>query len=173
MRDDIGEFLGTLAGTVRQLFSQKPDYLVQLMDVRRIIEVEVVGRLCEENATISHEVDEAVLNMRRAAIDNDPSGFDNHDAAFHLGLVHSVNNEILNVFYDNLFGLIVEVIRVASRVPLKTLDEAYDEHDEIYRFIKARDAAGAKAAMKKQIEGSAGYLQRALVKDSGRKGQEG
>jgi len=169
VRDDIGEFLGTLAVTVRRLFSQQPDYLVQLMDVRRIIEVEVVGRLCEENIAINQEVEDAVQNMRRAADQGDIGSFDNFDAAFHLGLVHSVGNEILNVFYDNLFTLIVGVIRVASRVPRKTLDDAYAEHEEIYQLIKTHDAVGAKAAMKRQIDGSAGYLQTALNEENRRK----
>ncbi len=162
VRDDIGEFLGSLALTVRQLFSQKSDYFVQLMDVRRMIEVEVVGRLSSGEGAMNNEVEEALTEMRHAADAGDFSYFTDCDAAFHLGLVHSVGNEILNVFYNNLFSLILEVIRVSSRIPNKPLDEGYAEHEEIYRLIKAGDSKGAQAAMRGQIEASSSYLKVAL-----------
>lgn len=163
VRDDIGEFMGTLAVTVRQLFSQRPDYFFQLMDVRRMIEVEIVSRLCDETMTVNAEVEDAIDAMRRAAAEGDAAAFGNHDAAFHVGLVRSVGNEILNVLYGNLFSLIVNVIRMANRVTRKTLEEAFAEHDEIYRLIKDKNRAGATEAMRRQIEGSAGYLARALA----------
>ena len=171
VRDDIGEFLGTLAVTVRQLFVQKTDYVFQLMDVRQMIEVEAVCRLCRDPSMISREVEEAVLNMHRAVVEDDRTAFDSYDTAFHLGLVHSMNNDILNVFYDNLYGLIDEVIRVASHVPRKTLIQAYDEHDEMYRLIRAQDEDKARAAMARHIGNSAGYLQKTFVKESKKEGQ--
>ncbi len=164
VREDVGEFLGTLSVAVRQLFSCRSDYMVQLMDVRRIIEIEVVGRLTSGEGAINDEVERALEEMRRAAEDGDFSRFTDCDAAFHLGLVHSVGNEILNVFYDNLFALIIEVIRLSSGVPDKSLDAGYQEHLEIYRLIRDGDGEGAKAAMRRQIENSASYLQVALDK---------
>lgn len=162
VREDVGEFLGTLSVTVKQLFSCRSDYMVQLMDVRRIIEIEVVGRLTSGGGAINDEVKDALEAMRQAAEEGDFSRFTDCDAAFHLGLVHSVGNEILNVFYDNLFALIIEVIRLSSRIPDKSLDAGYREHLEIYELIRARDCEGAKAAMREQIENSTRYLQVAL-----------
>ena len=162
VREDVDEFLGTLSVTVKQLFSCRSDYMVQLMDVRRIIEIEVVGRLTSGEGEINDEVEQALEEMRRAADEGNFSRFTDCDAAFHLGLVHSVGNEILNVFYDNLFALIIEVIRLSSGVPDKSLEAGYEEHLEIYRLIRDGDGEGAKAAMRKQIENSASYLQVAL-----------
>jgi DNA-binding FadR family transcriptional regulator len=163
VRDDVGEFLGSLSITVRQLFSQKSNYFVQLMDVRRIIETEAVGCLAAvEGGGANQEVEDAIIKMRQAADAGDFSGFTDGDAAFHLGLVHSINNEILNVFYNNLFALIIEVIQVSSRVPKKSLDVAYAEHEKIYRLIKASDTDGAKAAIRRHIERSESYVRVAL-----------
>ena len=161
---DVGEFLGSLAVTVRQYLSHKSDYFVQLMDVRRIIEVEAVGSLAvgEGNAAVNGEVEDAIAGMRKAVDANDFSLFTACDAAFHLGLVHSVGNEILNVFYNNLFALITETINVSSRVPKKSLDAAFAEHDEIYRLIKQGDADGARNSIRRHIEGSAHYVRVAL-----------
>lgn len=162
VRDDVGEFLGSLANTVKQLFANNSDYLVQLMDVRRIIETEVVTRLSSEDLPIAAEVGEALSNMRAAADDKDIARFTDSDAAFHLGLVRSVGNEILNVVYDNLFSIIIDVIRVTSRVPNKSLEDGYAEHEEIHRLIVTKQPDAARAAIRKQIDHSASYLKVAL-----------
>lgn len=162
VRDDVGEFLGSLATTVKQLFANNSDYLVQLMDVRRIIETEVVTRLSSEDLPIAPEVGIALAEMRAAADAGDIARFTDSDAAFHLGLVRSVGNEILNVVYDNLFSIIIDVIRVTSRVPNKSLEDGYAEHEEIHRLILTRQAEVARAAIRKQIDHSASYLKVAL-----------
>jgi DNA-binding FadR family transcriptional regulator len=156
-RDDVNEFLGSLAVTVKQLFADRPEYLVQLMDVRRIIESEVVARLSVTGAALP-EVEAALAEMASAAAAGDQSGFTDGDANFHLALVRAVGNEILAVLYDNLFSIIVDIIRVSSRVPRKSLAEGYAEHEEIHRLIRARDGAAAVAAIRGQIDHSSDYL---------------
>jgi len=162
VRDDVGEFLGTLAVTVRQLFSTDPQYLIQLMVVRRMIETEVLGLLTAREQPMGAEVEAALDAMRHARDTGDFTGFTEADAAFHLALVHSAGNAILSVLYDNLYGLITEVIRVTSRVPTKSLEAAYAEHADIYAMVRDRDEAGAKALMRAQIDNSAAYLRVAI-----------
>lgn len=164
VRDDVGEFLGSLAKTVKQLFANNSDYLVQLMEVRRIIETEVVTRLSSEELTITQEVEDSLAEMRAAAQANDMSRFTDSDAAFHRGLVHSVGNEILNVVYDNLFSIIIDVIRVTSRVPDKSLQDGLAEHEEIYNLIKAKRPDEARNSIRRQIEESSRYLKVAMDK---------
>lgn len=157
VRDDLGEFLGSLALTVKQLFADRPAYLVQLMDVRRIIESEVVLRLAREGRVVP-DAAAALERMRTAAERQDQQAFTDGDARFHLALVKAAGNEILDVLYDNLFSIIVDIIRVSSRVPRKSLAEGYAEHEEIYRLIRARDGVGAVAAIRGQIDHSSDYL---------------
>ena len=161
-RDDIGEFLDGLGQTVRQLFAGNSAYLVQLMEVRRIIETDVVRQLAAGCRPVAPAVMEALAAMRRAADAGDTAAFTDADADFHLGLVKSLGNEILNVVYDNLFSIIVDVIRVSTRVPGKTLEDGYDEHAEIHRLITAGDGPAALAALQRQIDNSASYLRIAL-----------
>lgn len=162
VRDDVGEFLGSLAATAKTLFANNSTYLVQLMDVRRIIETDIVGRLSSERIPILPEVGRALADMRAAADAGDISRFTDSDAAFHLGLVRSAGNEILNVLYDNLFAIIIDVIRVTSRVPDKSLDAGYAEHEEIYQLIAAGQPEAAKTAIRRQIDNSSSYLKVAL-----------
>lgn len=157
VRDDVNEFLGSLAVTVKQLFTDRPEYLVQLMEVRRIIESEVVLRLSGDGRSIP-DAEIALAQMTAAASAGDRPGFTDSDANFHLALVRGMRNEILNVLYDNLFSIIVDIIRVSSRVPRKSLPEGYAEHEEIYRLILARDGKGAVAAIRNQIDHSLNNL---------------
>lgn len=162
IRGDVSEFLGTLAATVRQLFSADPDYLMQLMVVRRMIETEVIGLLAGRESPIDTGVETALDSMRRARDGGDFTGFTEADAEFHFALVRSAGNEILTVFYDNLYGLITEVIRVTSRVPSKSLEAAYVEHSDICEAIRQRKESSAKSLMKAHIDNSADYLRLAI-----------
>lgn len=163
VRDDVGEFLGTLAITVRQRFSNDPDYLIQLMVVRRMIETEVLGLLTGRENAAGKEVETALDAMRQARDAGDFARFTEADAAFHLALVRSAGNEILSVFYDNLYGLVTEVIRVTSRVPSKSLEAAYTEHADIFAAISERNESKAKALMRAHIDNSADYLRVAIA----------
>lgn len=162
VREDVDEYLGALAVTVRQKFATDPSYLMQLMVARRMIETEVIDILCARPAPPDPAVAAAVDAMRAARDSADFAGFVNADAAFHLALVHSAGNHILSLIYDNLFGLINEVIQVSSRVPTKSLQAAFAEHADIYARLCAQDAAGAQALMRAQIDNSAAYLRLAI-----------
>lgn len=162
VRDDIGEFLDSLGQTVRQLFAGNAGYLVQLMEVRRIIEVDVARQLAAGVRPIGDDVTAALGAMRRAADAGDETAFTDADAAFHLGLVRSLGNGILDVVYDNLFSIIVDLIRVNSRVPMKSLDAGYAEHRAIHDAIVARRPDAASLAIARQIADSTAYLKIAI-----------
>jgi GntR family transcriptional regulator, transcriptional repressor for pyruvate dehydrogenase complex len=164
VRKDVNEFLDTLAVTVRQRLASEPEYLQQLMVARRMIETEILEILCARDAPIAQAVKDNLDRMRVARDETDFSGFVEADAAFHLALVHSSGNRILSIIYDNFASLIGEVIQVTSRVPTKSLAEAYDEHAAIYAMIRDRDEAGAKALVRAQIDNSANYLRIAIEK---------
>ncbi len=162
VRNDVAGFLGSLALTVKQLFSTDPAYFLELMDVRRTIEVDVVGRLAAPDGQMTEAVDHALAGMSAAAAAGDAASFTGFDAAFHLGLVNSTPNRVLHLLYGNLYGLISEVIQVTSRVPRKPLRVGYAEHAEIRQLIRDKDVNGVRAAMATHIEGSAGYLKIAI-----------
>lgn len=164
VRGDVDEFLGTLAVTVRQKFSTDPAYLVQLMEVRRMIETEVLGIVIANPVPIAPDVEQELGAMRAARDAGNFEAFVDADARFHLALVHSANNAILSTIYDNLSDLIGEVIQVTSRVPTKSLEAAYAEHEAIFALIRDRNEPRAKELMRAQIDNSAAYLETAIEK---------
>ena len=164
VRNDVSHFLGTLATNLRQLFASDPDYLRQLMAVRRMIEVEVAGDLARRAEPIGSEFAQALGALRAAADAGDHEVFAARDADFHAALVASAGNAVLTELYRHLFELIIGVIRVSSRVPTKSLDRAYGEHARIHDMIASRDPEAAVRAVREHIDNSAAYLDIALRK---------
>jgi GntR family transcriptional repressor for pyruvate dehydrogenase complex len=162
VRNDVTQFLGTLAANLRQLFSTDPGYLHQLMTVRRMIEVEVAQTLARRERPISPDFEEALADLRAAADAGDHATFAKCDAEFHAALVASADNEVMTELYRHLFDLIIGVIRVSSQVPTKSLALAYEEHARIRDRIASRDPAAAAEAVRQHIDNSAAYLDIAL-----------
>ena len=159
VRDDIKQFLGSLATTVKALFAEDPAYLVQLMDVRRMFELEVVGRLAGGEGALSPDVGAALADLAAA---KDFAHYAEADAKFHRALVQSLGNEILSSVYANLYGLITEVIRLTSRVPSKTQAEGVAEHRAIFEAITRGDVEASRALMREHIDNSTTYLHQAI-----------
>lgn len=167
VRDDVEQFLGSLATTVRGLFAKDPDYLVQLMDVRRMFELEVVGRLAAGEGALSDDVGKALESLAAA---KDFAQYAQSDADFHKALVQSLGNEILSSVYGNLYGLITDVIRLTSRAASKTQADGVAEHQAIYAAIREGDVEGSRALVREHIDNSTTYLQQAIsaAKQQGR-----
>jgi DNA-binding FadR family transcriptional regulator len=166
VRDDVEKFLGSLAASIRGLFAQDATYLVQLMDVRRMFELEVAGRLAAGEGKLSDEVTAALEALAAA---KDFSHYADADANFHRALVQSLGNEIMSSVYDNLYALITDIIRLTSRVPSKTQAEGVAEHEAIHAAIASGDVALSRALMREHIDNSAAYLQQAVNRQQGRK----
>ncbi len=167
VRDDVGQFLGSLATTVRSLFAKDADYLVQLMDVRRMFELEAVGRLAAGEGALSDDVTRALTDLAAA---KDFAQYAQSDADFHRALVQSLGNEILSTVYGNLYALITDVIRLTSRQASKTQAEGVAEHEAIHAAISKGDVEASRALMREHIDNSTIYLQQAIsaAKQQGR-----
>ena len=164
VRADVGEFLETLAVTVRQLLRTNPRYLMEVMIVRRMIESDVIDLLLSGGNLDLSKAEAALADMRRAGDMKDYARFTEADAAFHQALVDAAGNGVLSIVYNNLHGLVTEVIRVTSSVPTKSYDAAYAEHVDIYNKIRAGDLDRAKSLMRAHIDNSAEYLKVAIEK---------
>lgn len=163
VRDDVQQFLGSLATTVRTLFAREPDYLIDLMDVRRMFEVEAAGRLAAGEGQLDGAIDPVLEKMRASVEARSFPDYAEADAAFHLALVQALGNDILTTVYENLYGLITDVIKLSVRVPSKSLHEGLAEHEALYRAIQSGDVEEAKAAITAHLANSTSYLQQALT----------
>jgi DNA-binding FadR family transcriptional regulator len=168
VRDDVDQFLTSLAGTVRALFAKDPASLVEVVEVRRMFELEAVGRLAAGEGGSRAPIEEALAAMQASIGAQDFGQFTESDAAFHRALVQALGNDILSTLYSNLHGIVADVIRFTSRVPRKTLAAGFAEHEAIYALIAAGKADAARAAMREHIDNSTAYLEQA-IRSSGQK----
>lgn len=168
VRDDVGEFMDSLVSSVGSLFARDESYLIQAMDVRRLIEVDVAGRLASGEGQLRPAITDALEIMRHSAKKNDFAHFSEGDASFHRALVESLGNEILTSLHGNLHSLITEVIKVSSRIPSKKLSTGLAEHEHILGLITAGKADDARTAMREHISNSTAYLEQAIRQSKNR-----
>jgi GntR family transcriptional repressor for pyruvate dehydrogenase complex len=162
IRANVDEYLETLATTIRLKFANDPEYLFQLMAARRMLEAEVAQGIDRQSSDALVEVESALKAMEMAAKSNDKDSFIRADAQFHYSVIRLGNNNVITTIYDNLFGLINEVIQVTSRVPSKPLDEAYAEHLAIFECLRDGKGTEARELLQQHIQNSATYLRLVL-----------
>ncbi len=161
VRDDIGQYLASLAVTIRSLFHKDPSHLVEVMKVRRMFEVDAARQLAQRGTDLSG-VDEALARMEDSVARRDFDAYAGADAAFHRALVHALGNEVMATLYDAIYQLVIDVILVSVRVPSKPMENGVIEHREIHAAILTGDPEKAAAAIGAHIDNSTRYLMLAL-----------
>jgi DNA-binding GntR family transcriptional regulator len=99
------------------------------------------------------EDDIALLASGESAVSHD--GFADMDSEFHRLIAQGARNHLIA---DSLARLHIHIHIFRSCFRTEIAEEAVHEHDAIIGAIKARDGAGAEAAMRRHIELSYGRL---------------
>jgi GntR family transcriptional repressor for pyruvate dehydrogenase complex len=115
-----------------------------LMEVRRILEVQIAAIAAERAVEDCFVKLEAVLDQMKSAMD-DPQAFAKHDLQFHVTLAHCTGNELLAAVLDPFADAMYEAV-LASNLP-DPPEWNLEVHRRIFERVKARDAEGAAKAM--------------------------
>ncbi|MGM0753890.1 MAG: FadR/GntR family transcriptional regulator [Bacillota bacterium] len=127
----------------------KKDDVKQLLEVRRILEVGAV------EAAASRRTDEQLKEIK-TALDQMHSASDEElgeeaDFRFHMALAKASQNELLTGLMNNVSEMMVTTMRETRRLWLyskkSTLDRLYQEHQNIYEAIEAKDGQKAQQLM--------------------------
>jgi GntR family transcriptional repressor for pyruvate dehydrogenase complex len=141
----------TVADSMTLLLSMSggatPDKVVE---VRRIIEAEIAAlaalRRTDEDLAAMEEI------LRTAAGNlEDPTTFIDTDVAFHQALAQATQNELFSAMLASIVNVMVEVRVVGLGVP-GTPERALSYHQDIFRFVQARDSEGARSAMQRHMD---------------------
>ena len=153
-RNDVGFYLDSLSLSVKSLLSQKKELLLELMQVRLIIETQIGAEIAQTGGLNDFKGMEKALEVQKAAIAKaDIDLYSESDVDFHRALVGASGNAILSALYNNLYGLILEEIKSTVVLPHR-IESGYEEHKEILDLVKKRDAEGVRRALEKQIKKS-------------------
>lgn len=133
------------------------DTMLQLLEVRRMLEVEIAGF-----ATVRADEDdlramrEALQRQERAL--RDPAAFIEADMAFHEALLLAARNDIL----CTMLAPVNDLFRHSREMTLAAVsgmaDRAFAQHRGIYERVTARDEPGARAAMREHLLSTEGDL---------------
>jgi GntR family transcriptional regulator, transcriptional repressor for pyruvate dehydrogenase complex len=127
----------------------KKDDVKQLLEVRRILEVGAV------EAAASRRTDEQLKEIK-TALDQMHSASDEElgeeaDFRFHMAIAKASQNELLTGLMNNVSEMMVTTMRETRRLWLyskkSTLDRLYQEHQNIYEAIEAKDGQKAQQLM--------------------------
>lgn len=146
--------------TLEVLLRVKPKTLWELLEIRKILEVEISGLAAERAGP--EEVREMRIQLDRmlASIDT-PEGYVDADVEFHALLARSARNGVLLTMLDP----IVELLRASRRVSASrpgSARRALREHRKILRRVEAGDADGAREEMRIHLANTARDIEMAL-----------
>lgn len=119
--------------------------LIELQEIRRLIEPEVAARAASSRTQQQLAVIAAALDGMRENI-NDSETYLEHDVAFHQGIVDAAHNRVASHIIESIRAIMLTSRRYTNAVP-GTLPRATGEHEAIYRAVADGDADAARAAM--------------------------
>lgn len=141
-------------GAVREalgiILRVRPKVLWELLEMRKVLEVEIAGLAAERAGEEEVEAMRVQLERMAAAIDA-PEGYVDADVEFHALLARGARNGVLLTMLDPVVDLLRASRRVsATRRPGSAL-RALGEHEEILRRVEAGDAEGARREMRAHL----------------------
>jgi GntR family transcriptional repressor for pyruvate dehydrogenase complex len=160
--------------TLGLLLRVRPKALWQLLEIRKILEVEIAGLAAERAEREDIRAMRGQLDKMLTSIDT-PEGYVDADVEFHALLARSTRNEVLLTMLDP----IVELLRASREVSASrpgAARRALQEHEEILRRVEAGDAEGARREMRVHLMNTAKDIEAALgegVLDKELRGREG
>src|ERR687893_2709443 len=147
--------------TLGLLLRVQPKTLWELLEMRKILEVEVAGLAAERAEEEDVRAMHIQLDRMLASIDA-PEGYVDADVAFHSLLARGARNGVLLTMLEPIVDLLRASRRVsASRRPGSAL-RASGEHEEILRRVEVGDAEGARREMRAHLSNTAKDIEAVL-----------
>ncbi|WP_279326653.1 FadR/GntR family transcriptional regulator [Bacillus kexueae] len=125
-----------------------------LLEVRKILEVGAAFVAATKRTEQDLLAMEYALNEMKNNIDNEELG-EKADWLFHLAVASASQNPILVSLMNNVSGMMVEAMKETRKIWLysnqATADRLYQEHEEIYNAIRAKEPEKAQQLMLNHI----------------------
>jgi GntR family transcriptional regulator, transcriptional repressor for pyruvate dehydrogenase complex len=147
--------------TLRLILRVRPKALWELLEMRKILEVEIAGLAAERAEKEDMRAMRVQLDRMATSIDA-PKGYVDADVEFHTLLAGATRNGVLLAMLEPIVDLLRAGRRVsASRRPGSAL-QALGEHEEILRRVAVGDAEGARWEMHAHLANTAQDIEAVL-----------
>lgn len=139
--------------------------IVNLLEVRKIIEIGAVAAAAKKRTDQQLEILEAALEEMQNSKGNEELG-EEADLKFHLTLAEAAQNPLLCSLLNHVSGLMVETMKETRRVWIyskqTTMEQLYQEHLDIFQAVKEKDENKAREFMKNHLQNVESILQKYL-----------
>jgi GntR family transcriptional repressor for pyruvate dehydrogenase complex len=145
--EDVANSLGMYITTQGQFFT-----LDSLMEVRRVLEIQVVKLAAERAEPQDIEKLESILD-NMCKVKKDVDAFSKWDLEFHMVIARASGNPLFEILIEPLTEALFELIWTGTSAP-GAAEEACDFHREILNALEAKDADKAVEAMRLHLDQS-------------------
>ena len=125
--------------------------LLDLVEARRSLEVEIAGLAAQRATSEDYQLLETYLDEMAAAIDN-PEAYVEADICFHEALATAAKNEILHLLLSSIRGALRRNITILARHHRLAVETAMQYHYRIAKAVHQQDVEEARLAMREHIE---------------------
>lgn len=132
----------------------------KILEVRRLLEVEIAGLAAQRRTGEDLETMEAIL--REAESGGDRDRFVRTDMAFHSALARATYNELFSVLLDSVADVMITMRQMAFDIP-DAFARALKYHRAIFEQVKGGDPEGARQAMREHLMESEDTIRRAIA----------
>lgn len=142
------------------LYPLQPSEVMDLMDARRLIEVETARLAAGRSVPEQLEQMRTLLHLMRSGIDR-PDDFIQYDVEFHMVIAESCGN----VVYPKLLAAVRETFLAQQKMAVElpgAAARACRYHELVYQAMVDRDPQAAASAMAQHLEDIKVHLARAL-----------
>jgi DNA-binding FadR family transcriptional regulator len=144
-------------GFLRSLIRSDPRAMFDLLQVRRVMEVQSVQLACRHASRAGLAAVEGPLEAMRLAAEAADEGdrsaemaFVAADVRFHQAIALAGGNRVLTFLFEAMEATLMEAFiasQMGQRRSGKRLVEGYETHRDIYEHVRARDERAAAEAM--------------------------
>lgn len=139
----------------------RPDFLRQLMDIRRVIEPSAASWAAQFGSEEDHREIEAAQDLMEKG-EQSIEEWVVADAMFHRAILRSANNEILLSMEGVIFSALLSSIRLTNSDPRENA-ESIPFHRAVLSAIKRRDHDLAEEKMREHLVDTTGRLENAIA----------
>lgn len=144
-----GTGLPAVRDTLQLYLRNRPETMLELLEVRRALEIEVAGlaaqRAIPEDIEAIREAHEQMREKLHA-----PEGYVNADSEFHTAITRSTKNHIFLLMNEPITDLLLETRKITGSMA-ENARRAVKGHETILKCIEAHDVAGARLAMTEHL----------------------
>lgn len=144
-----GDELLAVRDSLQLYLRTRPETMLELLEVRRALEVEVAG-LASQRATPEDIEEMRRANRRMGASCESPEDYATDDTEFHTLLARSTKNHIFLLMNEPITDLLLASRKITGSLP-ENARRAVKGHETILKSVEAKDGSGARRAMAEHL----------------------